>query len=189
MPKFKNSNATFWVIFKHCDDSAKSDLSQKKSDFVPTLFFIYTGHDDCNNWYLFLEVAIVSLPQILWDSVDPTSLSIGVLTLCPCTRRQLSHWWDNLIYQVKPTTDQYVHSRRSKPIPKLPWSMTISHIVWKLLKISHMNLWILAFSANFWPIKTDFSGNSVWPKPIGFQKLATLNHFLAFLMNFCPLKM
>ena len=41
--------------------------------------------------YLFLEVAIVSLPQILWDLVDPTSLSIGVLTLCPCTRRQLSH--------------------------------------------------------------------------------------------------
>ena len=151
MPKFKNSNATFWVIFKH---SAKSHLSQKKSDFVPTLFFIYTGHDDCNNWYLFLEVAIVSLPQILWDSVDPTSLSIGVLTLCPCTRRQLSHWWDNLIYQVKPTTDQYVHSRRSKPIPKLPWSMTIRHIVWKLLKISHLNFGIFHQFLTYynWPV-------------------------------------
>ena len=54
--------------------------------------------------------------------------------------------------------------------------------VWKSLKVSHLNFSFLAFSTNFWPIKTDPSGNSVWPQALGFQKLAKLDHF-------CPLKM
>ena len=33
-------------------------------------------------------------------------------------------------------------------------------------------IWILAFSTNFCPIKTDLSGNTVWPQASGFQKLA-----------------
>ena len=37
------------------------------------------------------------------------------------------------------------------------------HIVWKLLKMSHLNFLILAFSTNFWQITTDLSGNTVWP--------------------------
>ena len=44
------------------------------------------------------------------------------------------------------------------------------HIVWKILKMSHLNFWILAFSPNFCPIKTDLSGNTVWPQASGFQK-------------------
>ena len=48
---------------------------------------------------------------------------------------------------------------------------------------------ILAFSTNFCHIKTDLSGNTVWPQALGFQKLAKMDHFLAFLINFCPLKM
>ena len=63
------------------------------------------------------------------------------------------------------------------------------HIVWKLLKMSHLNFWNLAFSNNFCPIKTDLSGNTVWPQASGFQRLAKLDHFLAFFINFCPLKM
>ena len=45
---------------------------------------------------------------------------------------------------------------------------------------------MLAFSTNFYPIKTDLSGNTVWPQASGFQKLAKI---LAFLINFYPLKM
>ena len=52
-----------------------------------------------------------------------------------------------------------------------------SHSVWKSSKMSHLNFFILAFSTNFWPIKADLSGNSVWPQAIGFQKLAKLDHF------------
>ena len=37
-----------------------------------------------------------------------------------------------------------------------------AHIVWKLLKVSHLNFWILAIFTNFWPIKIDLSGNTVW---------------------------
>ena len=52
--------------------------------------------------------------------------------------------------------------------------------VWKSPKMSHLNFWILAFSTNFWPIKTDLSGNTVWPQASGFQKLAKLDHFWHF---------
>ena len=48
------------------------------------------------------------------------------------------------------------------------------HNVWKLLKMSHLKFWILAFSTNFCPIKTDLSGNTVWPQALGFQKIANL---------------
>ena len=34
---------------------------------------------------------------------------------------------------------------------------------WKLLKMSHLNFWILAFSTNFCLIKIDLSDNTVWP--------------------------
>ena len=39
---------------------------------------------------------------------------------------------------------------------------------------------ILAFSTNFCPIKTDLSGNTVWPQASGFQKLAKMDHFWPF---------
>ena len=40
--------------------------------------------------------------------------------------------------------------------------------------------WILAFSTNFCPIKTDLSGNTVWPQALGFQKIAKMDHFWHF---------
>ena len=43
---------------------------------------------------------------------------------------------------------------------------------------------ILAFSTNFCPIKTDLSGNTVWPQASGFQKLAKMDHFGHFLLTF-----
>ena len=55
---------------------------------------------------------------------------------------------------------------------------------WKILKSSTVfensskcSIWILAFSTNFCPIKTDLSGNTVWPQASGFQKLAKMDHF------------
>ena len=54
------------------------------------------------------------------------------------------------------------------------------HIVWKLLKMSHLNVWIWAFSTNCCPIKTDLSGNTVWPQASGFQKVAKLDYFRHF---------
>ena len=46
--------------------------------------------------------------------------------------------------------------------------------------VSHFNFFILAFSTNLWPIKTDMSGNTVWPQASGFQKLAKMDHFWHF---------
>ena len=45
---------------------------------------------------------------------------------------------------------------------------------------SKCRIWILAFSTKFCPIKTDLSGNTVWPKASGFQKLLKMDHFWHF---------
>jgi len=58
------------------------------------------------------------------------------------------------------------------------------HIVWKLLKMSHLNFWNLAFSTNFCPIKTDLSGNTFWPQALVFPKLAKMDHFWYFWLTF-----
>ena len=41
-------------------------------------------------------------------------------------------------------------------------------------------IWILTFSTNFCPIKSDLSGNTVWPQSSGFQKLAKMDNFWYF---------
>ena len=41
-----------------------------------------------------------------------------------------------------------------------------NHIVWKFRKMSHFS--ILAFSNNFCPIKSDLSGNTIWPQASDF---------------------
>ena len=41
----------------------------------------------------------------------------------------------------------------------------------------------LAFSTSFCPIKTDLSGNTVWPQASGFQKLAKMDHFWHFYLT------
>ena len=46
--------------------------------------------------------------------------------------------------------------------------------VWKWLKLY----------LNFCPIKSDLSGNTVWPQASCFQKFAKIGHFLAFFTNF-----
>ena len=49
---------------------------------------------------------------------------------------------------------------------------------------SKCRIWILAFYTNFCPIQTNMSGNTVWQQASGFQKLAKMDHFWHFLMNF-----
>ena len=63
-------------------------------------------------------------------------------------------------------------------------SFAIKHIVWKLLKMSHLNFWILAFSTNFCPSKTYLSGTTVSRQASSFQKLAKMNHFRHFWLTF-----
>ena len=41
---------------------------------------------------------------------------------------------------------------------------------------SKYRIWILAFCTNFCPIKTDLSGNTVWPQALDFQKFTKMDH-------------
>ena len=61
------------------------------------------------------------------------------------------------------------------------FSNSVLHIVWKLLKVSHLNFLILAFSTNFCPIKSALSGNTVWQQTSDLQKLAKIDHFCLFI--------
>ena len=67
------------------------------------------------------------------------------------------------------------------------YTLHSAHSFWKLLKTSHLHFSIVAFFTNFCLMKNDLSGNTVWQQATGFQKLAKIDHFLAFLMNFWPL--
>ena len=51
------------------------------------------------------------------------------------------------------------------------------HIVWKSLKMSHLNFGIFH---QFLSIITDLSGNTVWPQASGFQKVAKIDQFWHF---------
>ena len=55
--------------------------------------------------------------------------------------------------------------------------------------MSHLNFLIWAFFTNFRPIKIELSGNTVYTKAIGFEKVAQMDHIWHFLMIFCPFKM
>ena len=54
--------------------------------------------------------------------------------------------------------------------------------------MSHLNFWILPFSTNFCRIKTDLSGNTVWPQASAFQKLAKMDQFWHFWLTFVESK-
>ena len=229
MPQFKNSNATWRVIFKHC---GKSEIQIPKISIIRHNIISLrcrTSFAILSVWYesaeapphqrlllLLLLLQIMSLsvtralkkPRRVCSSpflIMTSKLLFWVMTsflLIAKVRSDASSMKCQstklVVYQVTFKTfwdrekfpKQYPEWR-----PPAQWSkligktnniwifapkMNYRHIVWKLLKISHLNFWILAFSTNFCPIKTDLSGNTVWPQALGFQKLAKMDHFRHF---------
>ena len=76
-------------------------------------------------------------------------------------------------------------------IPAASQCLKITEIVSFNIASEKSSIYILSgqkFIKNY-AIKSDMSGNTVWPQALGFQKLAKMDHFWAFLINFCPLKM
>ena len=60
--------------------------------------------------------------------------------------------------------------------------LPLPHVLTLFENNSKCRIWILilAFSTNICPIKSDLSGNTVWPQASGSQKLANLDHFGIF---------
>ena len=127
-------------------------------------------HKFRDNWTSFLKTRLnCSIPgehPFYFDEVQATSglidghLVYGVFTTP-----------DNSIsgsaicaFSLKDITQRYVKPHFLQPFT--------DHSVWKFLKISHLNFWILVFSINFCVIKTDFSGNTA----SSFQKFANIDH-------------
>ena len=88
-----------------------------------------------------------------------------------------THNSKSLIFVPKINVDKIFNflSYKLQPIRNRLQYFEDMHNVWKLLKMSHLNCWILAFSTNFCPIKSDLSGNTVWPQASGFQIVAKID--------------
>ena len=94
-----------------------------------------------------------------------------------CKRAWMTHFmrkiciWIMIFFQIK---------KKSLALPKSQFSLVFSrqHIVWKLLKVSHLNFVIFHQFLSYF--KTDLSGNTVWQQASGFQILAQMDHFWSF---------
>ena len=56
-------------------------------------------------------------------------------------------------------------------LPKSSYNYGI-HNEDEITQYSHLSFSTVALSTSFFPIKSDLSGNTVWPQASGFQKLA-----------------
>ena len=144
--KLKNSNATFWVIFKHCalTDHLEVGKEIRQNEEHNSI----SENHGKKLWERF--------PPFLFRSLNFKAklLKIGLNGVYAWT--QFSHFFLLCLFI------------------RMNYNCLI---IWKLLKMSQLNFWILAFSANFCPIKIDLSGNTDWPQASGFQKLAKLSIF------------
>ena len=59
--------------------------------------------------------------------------------------------------------------------------ISFSHI---FKNYSKCRIWILAFSINFCPFKSDLFGNTIWLLSSGFPNLAGMDHFCHFRLSF-----
>ena len=131
----------------------------------------------------------VTLLQLLWSllhflrGLRARALIADFISSAP-------EWWTQklhpllLLYYSRSKSS---FQREYKMVPKI-LTQKAANIVWKLLKMSHFNFWIMAFPTIFCPIKTDLSGNTVWPQASSFQKLVKMDHFWHFELTFVQSK-
>ena len=125
--------------------------------------------------------------QVSWESCYGCPLEIIFMpadttnTIRALATNQKSLKWKTLISSAYSVTQKNLGFSKTKS-EKFKFSFCKQKLknVWKLLKMSHLNFWILPFSTNFCPFKTDLSGNTVWPQALDFQKLAKMEHFWHF---------
>ena len=77
-----------------------------------------------------------------------------------------------------------VHFWRENSKLILPRFLSVSTVFRNYSKCRIWIFWILVFSANFCPSKSDLSGNTVWPQASGFPKLTKIDHIWHFWLTF-----
>ena len=80
--------------------------------------------------------------------------------------------WKTLLKLVKKFKSERIHE-------KSQWKVTKKSYTFCLKIIKNVAFLVLKFGifTNFCPIKSDLSGNTVWPQASGFQKLVKTDHF------------
>ena len=186
-------NESFSVIFKHCDDK---DIWRQEV-FIKIIF----SRMPCMYVLVLLHSSNNSKLSDFWKIMfNPTSQDCNAPTYdhfnydVSATLRDMNH---KLCFFESVTEDfpgnwsfQCRHNSNIALVcmedhGAIGHELRVSkkynlHSVWKSPKMSHLNFPILAFSTNFSPIKTDLSGNTVWPQASGFQKLAKMDNFWHF---------
>ena len=127
--------------------------------------------------------------------IDPCISLLSILIIV-ITSWPLSHKLATILLQNSPVDVQKLKAEILFTFPQIfsvhefhTWSLMHGQIVANLhvtyqsfdvsnfftiftLNYSKCRIWILAFSTNFCPIKTDLSGNTVWQQASRLQKLA-----------------
>ena len=116
------------------------------------------------NFSKFLE----SLPKSKLENILVYPLLRAFAQCLKMTEKSLILFWQKLIKNAK--NCQFGNLLKT-------WSVTRHTVFESKPKCLILNLSILAFSANFCPIKSDLSGNTVWPQASGFLKVAKLDYF------------
>ena len=180
-----NRNETFWVIFAYCAKLCSTIYSVK----ARSLF------QSCSHCCCFARALLkVNIAHKLISGMEFAS-QVRKEASRPCLFLQSSSFLPANSYNRLVSDSRLKHARKTRGCLLFSTRIEILnqlfkcshssgkvrfHIVWKLLKMSHLNFWFLAFSTNFCPIKIDLSGNTVWPQASGFQKLAKMDYFWRF---------
>ena len=127
--------------------------------------------------------------QVSWESCYGCPLEIIFMPAADTTKtikllptNQKSLKWKTLISSAYSVTQKNLGFSKTKS-EKFKFSFCKQKLknVWKLLKMSHLNFWILPFSTNFGPIKSDLSGNTIWPQFFCFKNSPKLTIFGNFM--------
>ena len=113
------------------------------------------------------------------------SLIIYISTKTHIQRRMIgrpeeNHMNENVLFLARTNAYTLFENQPKNVSSNLSYLNTMSnifYIVWKWLKMSHLNFGIFH---QLCPIKIDLSGNTVWPQASGFQKLAKIDQFWHF---------
>ena len=166
-------NETFSVIFKH---RVEEDFLVSRCFFHATTFAL---HITCNEWVTSTFWHHIFCHCLnLFEALLLQSQFCRIKTYFVCTKPHITSldiFLTLLALLILSPSYQITTQRRQ-------WDLFSNfQLLCTLFKnYPKCRIWILAFSTNFCPIKTDLSGNTVWQLASGFQKLAKMDHFCHF---------
>ena len=128
---------------------------------------------------IFRTLANVMNPQVNWE--------FTIVELC-LNKKIIYEGTKQVFKKIRDATTNIQGLKKDK---KFIITVANSFLFYEASELHHLSHCLkitqnVAFPTNFCPIRIDLSGNTVWPQALSAQNLVKMDHFLAFLINFCP---